>query len=242
MRKYLLMLVFGLGTMQAAQWGYGEHNGPAIWSKLDSKFKVCGTGMKQSPIDIQTSNVEVSNNQLHLLYGENAKDIVYNGHSVQVDFDEAGGLVFKNRKYKLVQLHFHTPSETHIDGKTYPMEMHMVHQDKNGNLLVLAVLFEKGKNNVALNRIISRAPADINKTYPIGNVHISQILPKKTGYYAFSGSLTTPPCSEGVQWVVLKDSVEVSQAQIDAMHAILKDSARNIQPTNNRVIFSAPNL
>lgn len=240
MKKYFITLMFGMASMQAAHWGYGEHNGPNMWAKLDPKFQICSSGMRQSPINIETNNTLEAKNQLHLLYGTNAKDIINNGHTVQVNFDEAGGLVYQDRQYNLVQLHFHTPSETHINGKTYPMEMHMVHKDKDNNLFVLAVLFEQGQNNMMLNNILSYAPIDLNKTYPMDMIYLSQILPKKYGYYAFSGSLTTPPCSEGVQWIVLKDSVEASQAQIDAMHAILKNVARNIQPINGRKVLSAP--
>ena len=240
MNRYFLILMFSVLVVQSADWGYGKKNGPAMWGKLNPKFEVCSTGMRQSPIDIKTNKVTETTNQLHLLYGTNAKDIMNNGHTVVVNFDEAGGLVYQNKQYNLVQLHFHTPSETHIDGKIYPMEMHLVHEDKNGNLLVLAVLFEKGQNNMMLNNILSYAPIDLNKAYPMDMIYISQILPKKNGYYAFSGSLTTPPCSEGVQWIVLKDSVEVSQSQVDAMYAILKDVARDIQPLNNRVVLSAP--
>lgn len=240
MKKYFLMLAFSIGTMQSAHWGYGEHNGPAMWGRLDPKFHICSTGMRQSPINIQTNMVKESKNQLHLLYGTNAINIMNNGHTVVVHFDEAGGLVFQNKQYELVQLHFHTPSETQINGKTYPMEMHLVHRDKENNHVVLAVLFEKGQNNMMLNNILSYAPIDLNKAYPMDMIYISQLLPKKRGYYAFDGSLTTPPCNEGVQWIVLKDSVEASQAQIDAMHAILKDVARDVQPLNDRVILSAP--
>lgn len=240
MNKYFLSLMFGVGVMQAAHWGYGEHNGPSMWGKLDPKFQICSTGMRQSPINIQANKTTESKNELHVLYGTNARDIMNNGHTVVVHFDEAGGLVYQNNKYELVQLHFHTPSETQINGKTYPMEMHLVHKDKKNNYAVLAILFEKGQNNMMLNNILSYAPIDLNKAYPMDIIYISQMLPKKYGYYAFSGSLTTPPCSEGVQWIVLKDTVEASQSQIDAMHAILKDVARDVQPINDRVILSAP--
>lgn len=240
MKKFFLSLVCSVGSMYAAQWGYDKHNGPDTWAKLDSKFKLCNIGMKQSSINIESNKTTESRNELHLLHGTNSKDIVNNGHTIMLQFNEAGGLVYQNKKYNLVQLHFHTPSETQIEGKSYPMEMHMVHKDSEDNLLVLAVLFQKGQNNAVLNNILSYAPMDVGKVYQMDMIYISQLLPKNHGYYAFGGSLTTPPCEEGVQWIVLKESVEASQYQLDALHAILKDNARGVQPLNDRVILSAP--
>ena len=240
MKKICLSLVFSIGSVYAAHWGYDKHNGPDMWAKLDPKFKLCSTGLKQSSVNIESKKTTEFKNELHLLYGTNSKDIINNGHTIALHFNEAGGLVYQNRKYNLVQLHFHTPSETQIEGKSYPMEMHMVHKDEKNNYLVLAVLFRKGQNNIMLNNVLSYAPIDIDKAHQMDMIYISQLLPKNHGYYAFSGSLTTPPCNEGVQWIVLKESVEASQAQIDAMHSILKDNARNVQPLHDRVILSAP--
>lgn len=240
MKLPFVSLILSAGMMYAAHWGYGEHNGPEMWAKLDPKFAICSTGMHQSPINIQASKTTEAKNELHILHGTNAKDIVNNGHTVQVSFSEAGGVVFKNKRYLLVQLHFHTPSETQIEGKSYPMEMHLVHKSDAGELLVLAVLFEQGETNVALNNILTYAPNDVNKNYPMDMVSISQMLPKTKGYYAFSGSLTTPACSEGVQWVVLKESISASKSQIETLNAIMKENARGVQPLNNRVILSAP--
>ncbi len=240
MKIAILALCLSIGMMRAVNWGYDANNGPAMWAKLDVKFALCGNGRHQSPINIESKKTIESKHELYLLYGTNAQDIINQGHTVQIRFNEAGGLVFHNKIYKLMQLYFHTPSEMQINGKIYPMEMQMIHVDTQNHYLVLVVLFEKGQNNAMLNNILSHIPINTNKVYPMDMLYISQMLPKKHDYYAFSGSFTTPPCTEGVQWIVLKESVEASRAQIGAMHAILQDGTRDVQPVNDRVILSAP--
>ncbi len=242
MKLKSIFLAYSLfaNSLFAAHWGYDKHNGPNMWASLDSSYKLCGSGIEQSPINIKDSITKNTNNKLSLWYGTNSTSIVNNGHSIEVKFDNAGGVVYKNTQYNLIQLHFHTPSENMINDKKYPMEMHLVHSDSKGNLLVVGVLFKEGLENGEMNSIISKSPTQINKAERIQKVFIMDLLPKNKGYYAFQGSLTTPPCTENVQWIVLKEPVEASKEQIDILHSILHDVARDIQPINKRVILSAP--
>lgn len=243
MKKYFisLALLCACGALHASEWGYAPNNGPSKWASLSPDYATCKSGQSQSPIDITGKTITQAENALALQFEDQAKDIINNGHSVQVNFDNgAGGSVrFKNEEYTLTQLHFHTPSETHIKGQTFPMEMHLVSQNKEGKLLVTSLLFKEGKENAALQSIIKNAPKKQGETKPLGEIKLTELLPQNLGYYAFSGSLTTPPCSENVQWVVLKTPVNASQRQIMAVRTIIHNDARPLQPLNGRVIESA---
>lgn len=218
-------------------WGYDKDNGPANWGKFG--FEVCEKGRSQSPINIITRETRIAKNALNISYKTDSKDIVNNGHSVQVNFDKQGSITFKNTKYNLIQLHFHTPSENQVDGRIYPLEMHLVHGSSDNKFVVVAVFFDEGRANVSLQDIINTAPDEVNEKNSLTNLNVTALLPQSHAYYAFSGSLTTPPCSEGVQFVVLKNFIDASKEQIDALHAILHDNARMPQPLNGRVVESA---
>ncbi len=239
--KFLLLTsVFYVSNMFAAEWGYEKHNGPKVWGKLDKKFILCQTGKEQSPINVVDSETKKAKNELFLLYGTDSKKVLNNGHGIKVEFGDAGNTTFKGKRYKLLQLHFHTPSETTIEGVRYPMEMHLVHKSKDDKLLVVGVLFKEGAENEELNAVISKSSTKINDPQPLSNLHIVELLPSKYNYYAFDGSLTTPPCNENVQWIILKTPVEASAKQLNAFQSILHNVARDTQPVNNRVIYSAP--
>lgn len=220
-----------------AHWGYGEDNGPKNWGKLG--FETCQKGKSQSPINIITKDTKKGKNAITFAYKTDSKDIINNGHSVQVNFDKQGSITFKKTKYNLVQLHFHTPSENQVDGRTYPLEMHLVHASSDNKFVVVAVFFDEGKANPILQDIVNTAPSEVNGTNALKNLNVSALVPKSHAYYTFSGSLTTPPCSEQVQFVVLKNALDASKEQIDALHAILHDNARDPQPLNGRVVESA---
>lgn len=235
----MAVTLLGVSSLYAAEWGYGKHNGPKEWGKLDESYKACRIGVSQSPINVLSKSSKKASNELSVSYQNDSKDIVNNGHSLQVNFSQGSEVSFKNTKYKLVQLHFHTPSENKVDGKSYPLEMHLVHQNDKGELLVIAVFFQQGKENSALKTIIKNAPKKVNENVALKDLNPNALMPNSHAYYAFEGSLTTPPCSEQVQWVVLKKSLQASKQQISDLHAILHDNARNIQPLNNRKIESA---
>lgn len=240
-RKFLfLILLCFINLAYASDWGYGKENGPNSWASLNPKYAPCKLNELQSPIDISTQHTTPTINQLTILYKNNAKDIINNGHSVQVNFNDAGGITFEDTHYSLVQLHFHTPSETKINHKSFPMEMHLLHKDKQNHLLVLSVLFKEKKENLALKNIVQNIPNNINEPKALTELNVADLLPKKQGYYAFSGSLTTPPCTDNVQWIVLKTPLEASKKQIMSLHKAFGNNARDTQPLHERVIKEAP--
>lgn len=162
-----------------------------------------------------------------------------NGHTIQVNLSDAGSATMPSGEYGLLQFHFHGPSEEKINGKAYPLEAHLVHRNAGGNLAVIAVLFKTGKENAALKEVFASMPAKEGKASLKGKVNAAAMMPASMGYYAFKGSLTTPPCSEGVAWEVLKEPVEISAAQLKAFTSIYKMNARPVQPLNGRKVQEA---
>lgn len=219
-----------------AHWGYGKDNGPKQWGKLDEAYKLCDLGHNQSPISIPTHSAQKSAHALKTAYLANSVEFINNGHTLQVNYKNSGKLLYENKPYELLQFHFHTPSETYIDQKGYPLEIHFVNKSANDTLLVLAVLVKEGKANKHFSQLIAHLPEKEGQSVALKGFNPTNLLPKKLGYYAFDGSLTTPPCSEMVQWVVLKDYIFASKEQIEALHRILQDNARDLQELNDRVI------
>ncbi len=159
-----------------------------------------------------------------------------NGHTVQVDLADAGSAKLAGGDYPILQFHFHAPSEEKIDGKNYPMVAHRVHKNASGNLAVVGVLFKEGKENEALTRAGCHACQRMRQSGSQERFQSSRVLPKNQGYYAYKGSLTTPPCSQGVAWRVLKEPVELSKAQINSFQKLYKMDARPVQPLNGRKV------
>lgn len=164
--------------------------------------------------------------------------IVDNGHSIKVDTPDAGGISVDGEDYALQQFHFHKPSEEKINGKAYDLVAHLVHQSKSGKLAVVAVLFEAGKEQPLIRTLWTHLPLETDKPVVRPDVKINPLdmLPARRGYYTFLGSLTTPPCSEGVLWLVLKSPVPVSKEQLSGFATIYKNNVRPVQPVNGRLI------
>lgn len=221
----------------SAHWNYKT---PEAWGELSPSFAGCRTGREQSPIDISTGQVEKSAlPALQVGYRQARGEIVNNGHTIQVDLANAGSVTVPSGEYTLVQFHFHGPSEERIDGRSYPLVAHLVHRNAAGRLAVIAVLFKVGRQNVALAPVFQAMPRKFGKIRLRQKLDVAQMLPKNMGYYAFKGSLTTPPCSEGVAWHVLKLPVEVSASQLKAFTSIYPRNARPVQPLNGRTVQEA---
>ncbi|MDD2730195.1 carbonic anhydrase [Malikia sp.] len=220
----------------APHWGYGGHGGPAQWAELDPAFETCAKGTSQSPINIsKTEKTELPT--LDFQYGATAPTIVNNGHTVQVNLPAGNTLRIGDRNFELLQFHFHTPSEEQVHGKRTAMVAHFVHKNAEGALGVVGVLLQKGKRNAAFEPVFAHLPrAGEQITVDQMKLELADMLPASKGYYAFAGSLTTPPCSEGVNWMVLKTPVQVSQKQIDSFRQLFRFNARPVQPLRNRVI------
>ena len=228
-----------------AHWDYMGIDGPKHWGMLDKKYMACEKGRQQSPIDIVAAHDPTIHSTLEFHYQSSPVHVVNNGHTVQVNY-KAGSLVrFNDKDYQLRQFHFHDPSEHHIGGKTFPMEMHLVHQDQSGHLLVVGVLIELGKTNTTLanagkwvkQKLGHRVPVEGEEIRSGLVMDVKNLLPDDTShFYSYHGSLTTPPCSEGVQWVVLKNHIEVSEQQVQRFVHTLGPNARPIQPPSGRII------
>lgn len=220
-----------------AHWGYTGHAGAAHWAELDEGYKTCKLGKLQSPIDIATAKAEAAPLEpIGFAYAAGAAELVNNGHTIQVNLPAGGAATIAGVEYQLVQFHFHTPSEEKIDGKAYPLVAHLVHKNAEGKLAVVAVLFKLGKENAALKPVFGGLPAKQGASRALEAINAADLLPAERGYYAFMGSLTTPPCSEEVRWQVLKTPVELSAAQLGAFKRLYRMNARPVQPLNGRVV------
>lgn len=218
-------------------WTYSGATGPDSWGDLADGFSQCKTGHMQSPIDLGASDIQGQIN-VRTAYRPGAMSVLNNGHTIQVNFPEGSILSSGISRYKLVQVHFHTPSEETIYGVPYPMVAHFVHADHAGNLAVLGVLFEEGAHNPELDKIIKAAPRSEAAARLVAGVTLdpARLLPSELAVWRYDGSLTTPPCSEGVRWHVAMQPVAASAAQIAAIHAIIGDNARPIQPRHGRLL------
>lgn len=248
MRRVILSLcLFGLaaylGTTQggeyadpAARWGYTGKTGPEHWAELDATFAACKQGQAQSPIDIRKTH-DGLRPPLGFTYQPGEASVVNNGHTVEFDARNGGSIRVDAVTYQLVNIHFHTPSEEHFNGKVYPMAAHLVHRDNVGNLAVVAVMFIEGDENHALAPVFAAMPKRRGQPKPYAQaLDPSIFLPAERDYYAFNGSLTTPPCSEGVQWRVLKQPVQISSAQLEAFRALYPMNARPLQELHDRQV------
>ncbi|WP_149193113.1 carbonic anhydrase [Luteimonas suaedae] len=222
-----------------AHWGYEGGHGPAHWAEIDAGFEDCAIGRMQSPIDIHGAR-EADLPGIDFEYRAGPAEVVNNGHTIQVNVPESGGIEIGDARYPLVQFHFHTPSEEKIDGKAYPMEAHFVHKDAEGHLAVVAVMLKEGRSNEALADLFDALPsAEGEKRMLAKALDPEDLLPEEHGYYAYAGSLTTPPCSEGVRWQVLKQPVELSKGQIAAFRRLFPMNARPVQALNGREVLES---
>lgn len=218
-------------------WSYEGKAGPQNWGKLTPEFATCDSGRNQSPINIEDT-MHASLKPLRGIHNFPAKDIFNDGHTVQVNFTAGNMLVLDNMAYQMKQVHFHAPSENTIRDKSFPLEAHFVHADAKGNLTVIGVMFKEGKANPALAGLWSQMPKETGEPVALkSRVTASELIPKNRSYYRFSGSLTTPPCSEGVRWLLLKTPMTASKAQIEAFEqAIHHHNNRPVQALNGRMV------
>ena len=223
---------------QATHWGYSGAEGPEHWGKLDPGFTACSEGKNQSPINL-TGFIESDLKPIDIHYDAGGKEIINNGHSVQVNYTAGSKISVDGHEFELKQFHFHAPSENHINGKSYPMEAHLVHADEAGNLAVIAVMFTQGEANNVIANAWSHMPGYAGGRGSFSaSVSAEGILPSNRDYYRFNGSLTTPPCSEGVWWLVMKEPVTASKDQIEKFAQVMQHpNNRPIQPANARPVL-----
>lgn len=212
-------------------WTYEGKEGPEFWGSLSRDFALCSTGKEQSPIDIPGAAV-TNPADLTFAYKPSALTILNNGHTIQATYDQGSTLTLDGAAYTLRQFHFHLPSEHTLNAKGHDMELHFVHQNAQGGLAVVGVLLKAGVENKALASVWQNLPAKETEAKTIAGATINALdmLPATRTYWRYNGSLTTPPCSEGVRWLVMTTSVEVSAAQITAYKNIFAVSNRPPQP------------
>ncbi len=219
-------------------WGYTGHTGPQHWGSLKPEYALCGSGKNQSPVDL-VSVIEADLPKIDFDYTTSAKDILNNGHTVQVNYTGGSTIEVDGTRFELKQFHFHAPSENVINGKSFPMEGHLVHADSEGHLAVVAVMFEQGPANATIAKLWKQMPKNAGDDHMLStSVDVSGILPKDRDYYRFNGSLTTPPCTEGVRWLVMKQPVSLSSEQISAFKQVMHhDNNRPVQPMGARTVL-----
>ncbi|RRZ96734.1 carbonic anhydrase family protein [Erwinia sp. 198] len=241
MRRYALLFscLAALPVMAkpAIHWSYEGQGSPEHWAELGDAFQTCKTGQYQSPVDI-TQVIDGKLPPLGMNFHTDTKTIVNNGHTIQVTVKDSDDFQLDNDAFVLKQFHFHAPSENHLFGKSFPLEAHFVHANQQGELAVLAVMFETGAENSALKPLLASLPAQQNQVDTMKqSMDLATLFPVEKHYYRFSGSLTTPPCTEGVRWLILKQPVTLSPAQLAVFeHALEHANNRPLQPLHGRII------
>ena len=222
---------------EGPHWSYEGETGPDKWGSLGGDGNVCATGTQQSPVDI-TGTLRSDVPKLGIAWTRRPDTIVNNGHTIQLNVPEGATLRVGNDVYRLVQFHFHHPSEHRINGKDTPMEVHFVHALPSGALGVIGVMMKTGKANPAFNKIVTTMPASAGPAVKAdAAINPNALLPAKRGYYSYAGSLTTPPCSEVVNWMVLTDPIEVAEADVAAFAKLYPMNARPVLPANRRFVL-----
>ena len=223
---------------QEEHWGYSGEEGPAHWGKLSPAYALCGQGKSQSPIDIKGAAAAAAG-PIQFDYGATVGEVWNNGHTIQANSAPGSRITVDGHVYELKQFHFHAPSENRIAGKAFPLEGHLVHADKEGKLAVVAVMFKEGPANEAVAAVWAKMPAKGGKVKLASPINAGALLPKGRSYYSFNGSLTTPPCTEGVRWLVIKESSTVSHQEVEAFEALEGQNNRPVQASSGRPILEA---
>jgi carbonic anhydrase len=217
-------------------WDYKGEAGPAAWGALKPEFGLCSSGKRQSPIDIR-DGITVDLEPVQFDYRASGFRVIDNGHTVQVNVASGNFIQLGGRRWELAQFHFHRPSEERIDGRQFDMVAHLVHKDGDGKLAVVAVLLERGSAQPLVQTIWNNLPLEKGEEVAAPVViDLNHLLPPDRRYYTYMGSLTTPPCSEGVQWVVMRQPVQLSQSQIDIFGRLYPMNARPVQQAAGRLI------
>ena len=240
-KKTALYFSFFLSTSisaHGAEWSYNDDKGPEQWSKLDDSFYLCQTGKNQSPVNL-SQMLDSTLKPMTLNYKNAAETIVHTGHTLQMNFSKNNHLALNTNRYTLKQIHFHAPAEHQVEGASFPAEIHFVHENTENNLVVLALLVKEGQTNHILNQAWNMLPekkGDERKFSP--GIIPAEILPNSLDYFTYNGSLTTPPCTEGVRWLIVKNFIEMSKLQLDRLTQTLgEENNRPVQNINARYIL-----
>lgn len=233
-------------SARPVHWSYEASEGPAVWGKLNQAYALCGEGKSQSPINIDHTEVEgeapfkidYGSSSLRIAFNQHVDDIIDNGHTIQINVDPGSTFTLGDKVYELKQFHFHTPSEHTIDGQHFPLEMHFVHQSEDKSLAVLGVLVQEGAENPNFVGIVNNLPQTKGESNYLEDesLHLHLHVPQDHGAYYYSGSLTTPPCSEDVQWLVMRAHPTMSSEQIEAVASVISPNNRPVQALYSREV------
>ena len=225
-----------MANPQAAHWSYGGAGGPEQWGLMKPEFSACGSGTRQSPIDIR-SGVKVDLEPIQFDYRPSGFRVVDNGHTIQVNLGGGNSIEVQGRRYDLIQFHFHRPSEERIDGRQFDMVAHLVHKDPEGRLAVVAVMLDRGSMHPLVQTVWNNLPLEKGDEVAAKTaLDMSHLLPADRRYFTYMGSLTTPPCSEGVLWLVMQQPVPIATDQINVFSRLYPMNARPIQSASGRLI------
>jgi len=223
-------------------WAYEGMAGPALWGTLKNEYLVCGVGTQQSPVNIDPkSAIATKVGDIVFNYQPSSLEVLNNGHTVQVNFAPGSSIQFKGKTFELLQFHFHSPSEHQIDYRYYDMEAHLVHKSADGELAVIGVMLESRGSHPVMDAIWEHFPHEINKPKTVvgATVNAADLLPaNRKAYYHYMGSLTTPPCSEIVNWIVMQDPISVTGTQVTTFVNALGENNRPVQPLHRRHVVT----
>jgi carbonic anhydrase len=223
----------------AAHWDYAGAGGPQAWSSLKPEFAACSSGQRQSPIDIR-GGLSVDLEPVRFEYQASRFAVVDNGHTVQVNLAQGNAIEVGGKRFELLQFHFHRPSEERIDGRQFEMSLHLVHKNSEGQLAVVGLLFDKGQANAVMQQVWNNLPLEKNEEMQAASaMELADLLPNDRRYFTYMGSLTTPPCSEGVKWIVMRQPVTLTKDQIDIFARMYPMNARPIQSIAGRRIMQS---
>lgn len=229
----------GAAGHAAPHWSYAGNTGPEHWGELQPDFKVCQLGLEQTPIDLG-NGLKGEPSPVALDYKPLPLRVLNNGHTIQVNADAGSSCTIGATKYELLQFHFHHPSEHLLAGKPFDLECHFVHRSNKGDLAVVGVFIKPGTHNAALQTIFDVMPKNEGpEQLAKGSIDPGALLPKGDGYFRYMGSLTTPPCSEGLTWTVFREPIEASTEQIRQFAALFQNNARPVQRRNRRFVVES---
>jgi carbonic anhydrase len=235
---WLTVVVLNFGQAQEVHWGYEGEAGPEHWGELSDMFALCATGKEQSPIDLTTANPSMMDiADAELSYAPSALNILHNGHTVQVNYDKGSYLTLNGTRYELLQFHFHTPSEHAMNGELAGMEIHFVHRSMESEGMLGVLVYESEEDNPAFTAVWENLPTHEREEQTFAaTINAADMVPGDHRVYQYMGSLTTPPCSQGVSWNVLSEPITLSRIQLDTLHAILGNNNRPVQPLFERQV------
>ncbi len=224
------------GTWSAQAWSYDGATGPEAWAQLKPEYAACGKGERQSPIDV-SDGIKVQLDAVQFHYQAPDFRVIDDGRTVRVLVDAGSSIEVMGRRYELKHLQFHRPSEVHLNGKAFDMAVHLVHQDAQGRSAIVAVQLERGSAHSVVQAVWNNLPLEKGVEQPARSpLDLLALLPADQRYIAFMGSMTTPPCQEGVLWVVMKHPVGISSYQIDVFSRLYPMNARPLQAMNGRMV------